>query len=853
VSAGAPAERVQWRALLASILRESRSARGRLAFFIACLAIGVAAVVGVTALIAAMAAGLRESSRELLAGDLRVSARRPLPEAALAEYFADVPHRRADVLELSAMASRIARVGEPGASRLVELKVVGAGYPFYGTLALSPPELTAAELGPGDVYAGPELLAGLGLALGDELSLGGETYRIAAEVEDEPDRLEFSMTLGPRVFMSAEGLARTELLEARSRVRYSALYRIEGDPDGQELARIERDLRAVLDDPAYLRIRSHTDAQRNVRRSFRRVEEFLGLVALLSLLLGGIGVSQIVRAWLADRARSVAVMRCLGFRAREIAGIYLGHVALLALAGCIVGGAVGALLPWAVRGVAPELFAGSPSLWQPLAIARGIALGLFVAPLFSLPPLTAVWRVPPAAVLRADAVPLAAPRSVRYGTLAVLFLGVLGSARVQGGDWLVAAAFSGGLVVLAALLYGGALLATRLASRLPRGRLGPYVEHGLAALARPGSGTTGAIVALGLGVMVVLSMFLIERRLDETLRSALPDDAPSVFLVDIQPDQWEGVRGVLEARGALAVNAVPVVMARLRAIDGRPVAELAAESRARDRSSWRFTREQRLTWMDALPEDNVIVAGELWSDPDRAEVSLEEGFAEDLGVGLGAVLTFDVQGVPLDLTVTSLRTVEWESFGINFFLVVEPGLLEDAPHSRLVTARLESPAAEYALQNDLAADYPNITLLRIRPLLEKIAGVLGRVAVGVRSLGAFTILTGLVILAGAAGTSALRRRREAALLKTLGVTRGGVTLLFAMEYALSGLVAGVIGAAGALLLTWAFLVHILELEAQLPLAAVPLAALAAAVLSTASGLAASARALRARPMETLRG
>jgi putative ABC transport system permease protein len=217
------------------------------------------------------------------------------------------------------------------------------------------------------------------------------------------------------------------------------------------------------------------------------------------------------------------------------------------------------------------------------------------------------------------------------------------------------------------------------------------------------------------------------------------------------------------------------------------------------------------------------------------------------------VLTFDVQGVPLDVTVTSLRTVEWESFGINFFLIVEPGLLEGAPHFRLATARLDVPAEEYALQNDLATDYPNVTMLRIRPILEKIAGVLARIAVGVRALGAFTILTGLVILAGAVGTTALRRRREAAILKTLGITRGGVTALFAIEYALSGLVAGTIGATGALLLAWAFLVHLVNLEAQLPLATVPIAALAAALLATGSGLAASARALQARPIETMRG
>jgi len=849
------APRARWRAILRAVLRESRAARGRLFFFTACLAIGVAAVVGVSAAVAAMEAGLREESRDLLAADLRVSARRPLPEE-LAALFAAIPHERADVRELAAMASLPPGHGErDGAgSRLVELKVLAGEYPFYGELELEPARLSARDLGADAVFVGPELASDLGLAVGDEVRIGGAAFRVAARIVDEPDRLEFAMTLGPRVFMGAAGFERTSLGAAQSRVRYAALYRFPDDQGREALSALVRDVRNGLDDPSWVQFRTHSEAQPSVRRSLGRVEEYMGLVALLSLLLGGIGVSQIVRAWLAGRTQGVAVMRCLGFRAREIAGLYLGHVALLALAGCLVGGALGAALPWVVRAFAPDLFQGrAVHLWQPLALARGILLGLVVALLFGLPPLAAVWRVPPAAVLRAEAVPLDVPRAVRFGAPLALFLGVLLSARVQGGTWFVAAAFSAGLAALAGLAYGGARLATSLSARVPRGRLGPYLEHGLAALARPGAGTTGAIVALGLGVMVVVSMFLIERRLDDALRSSLPADAPSVFLVDVQPDQWEGVRAAFERQGARSIDSVPVVMARLRAIDGRAVDEIAAERRDRGRAAWVFTREQRLTWMEELPADNVVVEGELWGDPERDEVSIEIEFARDLGVGVGSVLALDVQGVPLELGVTSLRTVDWQSFGINFFLVVEPGVLERAPHFRIAAARLEPASAEYALQNELAADFPNVTMMRVRPMLEKVARILERLALGVRALGSFTIVTGLLILAGAVGTSALRRTREAALLKTLGVTRLGVTRLFAVEYAISGLIAGAVGAAGALVLAWAFLEHTVELDARLPLSAVPVAALGAAALATVSGLSASLQALRARPLETLRG
>jgi putative ABC transport system permease protein len=839
--------RPRWRAIGRGVWLESRAATGRLLFFTCCLAVGVAAVVGVGALVGAFEAGLRADSRALLAADLQVSARRPLPPQ-LDGFFAERPHRRADLLELAAMAAS----GEQ--SRLVELKVVSGEYPLYGELVLEPDGLELDQLADDGVLLAPELAQALGLELGDELSLGGQPFRLRGLVVDEPDRLEFQMTLGPRALVTRAGFERTQLGLAQSRVRHTALFALPGDPRAEQLQGLVRELRAQLGDDDTTRLQTHHEAQPNLRRSLGQVDQYLGLVALSSLLLGGIGVSQIVRAWLAGRVRTVAVLRALGLRAREIAGLYLGSVALLALLGCALGALLGGALPLLVRGLAPDLFPGPlATLWQPLAMARGAGLGLAVAVLFSLPPLTALWRVSPAAVLRAEAEPLPPPAVVRFGAPAILVAGVALVARAQGGSWTHGLAFAGGLAVLSGLLWLAARGVSGLSARLPRGRLGPVLEHGLAALARPGAGTSGAVVALGLGVMVVVTMILVESRLGRALREALPADAPSVFLVDVQPDQWEGVRGELERAGARSLDSDPVVMARLRAIDGRAVAELARESRDAGRAAWMFTREQRLTFARELPPDNVVVEGKLWSDPERAEVSVEVDYAEDLGLVLGSVLQLDVQGVPLELHVTSLRTVEWESFGLNFFLVVEPGVLEAAPHFRLAAARLDPPEAELALQTAIARQYPNVTFLRVRPLLEKVSQILGRVATGVAWLGSFTVLTGLVILAGAVGTTALRRAREAALLKALGVSRGGVRRLFAVEFALTGLVAGAIGSGGALALTYAFTTQVAQLDLELPWLALPLAALTSAALSTLAGLVASQRALAAPPLESLRG
>lgn len=373
-----------------------------------------------------------------------------------------------------------------------------------------------------------------------------------------------------------------------------------------------------------------------------------------------------------------------------------------------------------------------------------------------------------------------------------------------------------------------------------------------------------AIVALGLGTMVVVGMRTIETGLSDRLRADLPTDAPTAFLIDIQPAQWPGVREEIEGARATKVDSVPVVMARLAAIDGQPVAEIAeiagtgpdAESEAspeedrRRPRRWALTREQRLTYLARLPADNEIVEGALWSDPDRAEVSVEAEFARDLGLHLGSVLRFDVQGVPIELTVTSLRTVRWETFGINFFWVVEPGVLDRAPQMRIAAVRL--PGAERTLQDRLAADYPNVTLFAIRDVLEKVASVLERIGVGVRFLGGFTALAGLAILAGAIAAGAALRGREVALIKSLGMTRGGVAALFATEYALAGLLAGAVGAVSGTALAAAVLERGMEIPWRLA-PAIPLAAIAgAALLAVAAGLAASARALARRPLEALR-
>ena len=461
--------------------------------------------------------------------------------------------------------------------------------------------------------------------------------------------------------------------------------------------------------------------------------------------------------------------------------------------------------------------------------------------------------MPPLRVLRRDAEPLPLRRGVVALLGAAVLGGIWGMAAVQSRSAQLGAQFTLGAVGATIALALAALGVAWLAGRLPRRFVRVSTRHGLAALARPGAATTGAIVGLGLGVLVVLAMSQVERQLAAQIDRELPGDAPTAFLIDIQPDQWPGVEGLLREEGSTRVDSVPVVMARLQAIDGRPVDEILGQGPAERGRRWALTREQRLTYMAELPADNKVVAGELWGDPQRAEVSVETEFAkEDLGVGLGSVLRFDIQGVPLELTVTSLRSVKWETFGINFFLVVEPGVLEEAPQLRLAAARLPA-AREQPVQDRLAAGYPNVTLIQIRSILERITGILRRIGQGIRFLGGFTVVAGVAILAGAVAAGAARRGREVALLKTLGMTRAGVVAVFAVEYALIGLVAGAIGAIAGGVLARTVLVRGMEVEWSFQPLAYAAAVAGAVLLAVAAGVAASWNALRRRPVEVLRG
>ncbi|MEQ1565946.1 MAG: FtsX-like permease family protein, partial [Myxococcota bacterium] len=377
-----------------------------------------------------------------------------------------------------------------------------------------------------------------------------------------------------------------------------------------------------------------------------------------------------------------------------------------------------------------------------------------------------------------------------------------------------------------------------------------WLRHGLASAARPDGGFVPAVVSLAIGVWVVATTVLVEQRLFAQISDEFPTRAPSAFLVDVQPDQHDAVVKLLTDAGGTGVKSAPMVVARLASVDGQGVDALVAARG--EEARWALTREQRLTYRATLPDGNELVEGEPFSDARAAELSLEQRYAETLGASVGSQVVFDVQGVPVAFTVSNLRTVSWETFDMNFFLIAEPGVLESAPQSALVTVQLPADR-EPGVQDLLAATFPNVTLVSVRTLLGTVRGLLERLGWGIRAVGGFTAAAGVSILASGVAADAVRQGRRVALSKTLGTTRAQVVGLFAVEYAVLGALAGALGAAGAVVTSALVTTRVLHLPWRTDGWTLVATVAAAAALTASAGVAANGRALQVRPAQVLRG
>jgi putative ABC transport system permease protein len=830
--------------------RESRGARRPLAVLLVSVALGVAALAAVASVAGSVDRALTREAKALMGGDVELRSARALGPDAEAAVAALITGGAtvARVQEVVAMA----RDPRGGATALVEVKGVDAAYPLYGAVVARPARPLRALLAEGGAIVDEALLARLRAGVGDEIVVGAATVTVRAVLVREPDRSTGLVRLGPRVLVAADVVHLAGLLERGSRVRHRALVRLPpplaAGPTAERLAR-------RLDDPA-VRVATFEQAQPGLRRFFEQLGTYLGLIGLVSLLVAGIGVTAAVRSFMTRRRPTLAVLKCLGATSRVLLLAYLVQTAALGLAGGLLGAALGAgvqpLLTRLLAGVLPVALDPWP---DPLLLARAVGIGLIVTVAAALWPLLEVRTASPGLLLRRD-VALPAERGRRPWPVALAILAVLAAVAVwQAGSLAVGGIFVGAaLAALGLLAVLGRALAG-LGRTLPRPPSLAW-RQGLANLRRPGGHTGTVVVALGVGVMVLVAVGLLEASLGRHIDHERRREAPSFFFVDIQPDQRTAFVALVERVGGATPALTPVVRARLAAVDGEPVTRAMLDRRRAEghEALWYFTRDYVLTSAAALPAGNEVVAGRWWGDDGAGappRVSLEEGAARHLGVGPGATLAFDVQGVPIETRVANLRRVDWQSLTTNFFVVVAPGILDGAPTTYIATARVPA-AREPALQDAVVAAFPNVTALPLRDVLDRVGELLGRIALAVRAVGFFTVAAGLVVMVGALAATRYQRLAESVILRTLGAPRGVVARIFAVEYACLGAAAGLGGTALAIGLAWAVLRWVLDVPATLAPGVLGLGLAVAPVVALAVGFLGTFRLLGEKPWPVLR-
>ena len=799
------------------------------------LVLAVAALGVVATLSTRVERGVLAGAAGLIGGDVGIASPQRLPDR-----FADRAAR--DGLQASRSAGFPSVAFAHQHSQLLDVLATDAAWPLRGTLELRDAQGRARTgHGPaaGTVYLDHRALTALQLRVGDALQLGGRALRVAAELARQPDGGQL-VALAPRAVMNLADAEQAGLLGVGSRARHRLL--LAGPPDAV------RDWRAWAQStrlPQGAQLITPEQTQQRMRGAFDRASAFLRLTALLSALLAGVAIALAAQQYARRKTGEVALLRALGTPRRRVFGLLLGTLAALAVPALALGVALALSLAQGAWLFAGRLFAGTPTELPLLPVLAAAGIGLAVLAGFTLPPLARLAEVSPVAVFR-DSM---ARRVRRFDALYLVPLLVAlalvwsqsGSAKLAG----ILAASLLGVAVAAALLTWGLL---SLARRVAPGAH-PALRLGLAALARRRGLSVIQATALGMGLTALLLLAVVAPSLLDGWRRELPPDTPNWFVLNLQTGQRDGFAQALAKLGADQLNMMPLAVGKLVAIDGHPVDGLHfTDERAKD---W-ADRQLRLSWAGALPPANRVVAGRWFAPhPAQAEVSVDTMWRDMFALKLGDTLSFDVGEGTLDAKLTSFRQVDWSSFRVNFFLLLDPVHADALPHTWLASFHLPRGHAAQAAQ--LSRDYPNLSLVDVDDLLDRIHQIVDRVSVAVRWVLAFSLLAGALVLAAALSASAAERRHEAALLRTLGARRAQLRVAAACEFALLGLIAGLVAAIGAAGAGW-WLGHAVFRIGHFvpPLWALGSYALGASFVVMLLGVVGTRRVTRTSPMRLLR-
>ena len=851
IAAGAdarPSERPVNRVPALALGELTRNA-GSFAILIACIALGVAVIAGVGALSDALRAGFERQGALLLGGDATLG--RPHQRATEAER-AWMSGRGAvsETATLRAMARRLD--GEEQA--LVEVKGVDLAYPLVGALTTSDGGgLATLRSGPVAIVE-PILLERLGVKLGDKLQLGRIEIQIGGLLANEPDKIADAFTVGPRVFVSLETLEATQLAAPGGLVRWRYAMRLPSSMTDTQLTSFRDEVRKALPEAGFA-VNDRRNPSPTITRTLDQLRQFLTLVGLASLMIGGVGVANAVRVYVERRRKVIAAMKSLGATSAQIFWLHLIQVLVLAAVGIAIGLAIGVLVPMvldrALAGALPvsvEITVG----WRTLLLAA--SYGLLVALLFSLWPLGRAGEVRATALFRDEVAPERRwpPLSI-VATTAATALALVVLAIATSEARMLAVYFALGIAGIFVVFPLLDTLVSTIARRMPRPRE-PSLALALANLGAPGGLTRAVVLSLGAGLSLLCGVALVDASIVAELETRLPKNSPSYFLLDIPKPEIAALKSTIQrAQPDAQVADAPMLRGRLVALAGRPVEQIKAPPEAQ----WVLRGDRGLSHAATVPEGSRVVAGDWWAADHSGEplVSFESELARQLGLKIGDMITVNVLGRNVSARIANLREVRWESLGINFVLVFSPNVLSGAPHNMLATVSLPasmSVGAEAALARAIGKAHPAVTVIRVRDAIEAFNAVFRRVMTAVRAAGGVTILAGAMVLAGALVTAQRQRLKLAVILKAIGGTRRRILAAHLAEYLILAFatagVATLVGALGA----WAVMTYLIKIPFLFSTVAV-LQALGLAIgLVLTFGLVGTARVLRAPAVAQLR-
>jgi len=765
---------------LAIAVRELRSGLSGFRIFIACVALGVAVITGVGAVSDALRAGFERQGEAILGGDatlIRAHQRASAAERKLLESFGQVSE--------TATMRTMARRADGSDQALAELKIVDGAYPLVGKVVLSDGAPLKDALARG-AAVDPILLERLGLRIGDPIVLGSDKVTIADTIKSEPDGIADRLTYGPRILISQATLEKSGLLKPGTLIRWRyALKLHEGrSARADELKALRARIAAELPEAGFT-VRDRRDPSPRVSRTLERLRQFLTLIGLTALLVGGVGVANAVATFIDKRRKVIATMKSVGATSRTVLAIFLIEVLIVALVGILIGLIAGAAIPVVLNALYGDLVPIHAKLTvSALSIVSAVVYGFAVALLFTLWPLGRVERVSASVLFRDEVAPERAwPRLWVILTTLLVAAGLVGFALLTSESTRIALYFVGGLVVVFTvfLVLGTAL--TWVARRVPRPRL-PELALAIGNVGAPGGLARSIVVSLGAGLSLLVAVALADASLVSEIKERLPSHSPDYFLLDVGKADYPGITALIEkeAPGAVLEQA-PMLRGRIVALNGTPAEDVKVPAEAQ----WVLSGDRGLSYSDTVPPGSKVIAGKWWgADYAGAPlVSFEADMAGKLGLKLGDTVTVNALGRNITARIANLREVKWESLAINFFMVFSPNTLKNAPHALLVTIALPkgtSLAKEVAAMRDLGKAYPAVTAIRVKDVLDTFNAMFAKVMLAVRIAGSVTLLAGALVLAGALATAQRRRILEAVILKTLGATRRRILVSHFLEY-----------------------------------------------------------------------